>query len=145
MSDADTLFGPRPGVARNREEDALQRAVVRYLQWALPVDATFHSIPNEGVRHDKALQRLVSMGLRSGVPDLVVLYQGRSIYFEFKAAKGTLSESQRQFQKKLIYCGFPVVTCRRLECVEESLREFGVPLRASCKSLPRASGEGLPP
>lgn len=134
MSEADTLFGPRPGVARNREEEKLQRSVVRYLQWALPPDATFHSIPNEGQRHTKALQRLVGMGLRGGCPDLVVGYQGRSIYFEFKAAHGTLSESQRQFQRKLIYCGFPVVTCRTPECVEESLREFGVPLRASYRN-----------
>lgn len=135
MSGADTLFGERPGIARNREEDALQRAVVRYLQWALPPDATYHSIPNEGVRHTKAAARLISMGLRAGVPDLVVLYQGRSIYFELKAPKGALSESQRQFHRKLVYCGFQVITCRTPECVEESLREFGVPLRASCRSL----------
>lgn len=136
MSQTDLLFGERPGVTRNREEDALQRAVVRYLQWALPPDGTYHSVPNEGVRHTKAAARLVSMGLRSGVPDLVVLYQGRSIYFELKAPKGTLSESQRQFHNKLIYCGIPVITCRTLDCVEDSLREFGVPLRASCRNLP---------
>ena len=60
----------------------------------------FFSIPNEGQRKVWFLNKLVKMGLKSGVPDLVIEFpQGRMVYLEIKAAKGRLSETQKNWLK----------------------------------------------
>ncbi len=60
----------------------------------------FFSIPNEGQRKVWFLNKLVRMGLKSGVPDLVIEFpQGRMVYLEIKAEKGKLSETQQNWLK----------------------------------------------
>ena len=60
----------------------------------------FFSIPNEGQRKVWFLNKLVRMGLKSGVPDLVIEFpQGRMVYLEIKAEKGKLSETQQKWLK----------------------------------------------
>ena len=60
----------------------------------------FFSIPNEGQRKVWFLNKLVKMGLKSGVPDLVIEFpQGRMVYLEIKAEKGKLSETQQNWLK----------------------------------------------
>ena len=60
----------------------------------------FFCIPNEGQRKVWFLNKLVRMGLKSGVPDLVIEFpQGRMVYLEIKAEKGKLSETQQNWLK----------------------------------------------
>ena len=60
----------------------------------------FFSIPNEGQRKVWFLNKLVRMGLKSGVPDLVIEFpEGRMVYLEIKAEKGKLSETQQNWLK----------------------------------------------
>ena len=60
----------------------------------------FFSIPNEGQRKVWFLNKLVRMGLKSGVPDLVIEFpQGRMVYLEIKTQKGKLSETQQNWLK----------------------------------------------
>ena len=60
----------------------------------------FFSIPNDGQRKVWFLNKLVRMGLKSGVPDLVIEFpQGRMVYLEIKAEKGKLSETQQNWLK----------------------------------------------
>ena len=60
----------------------------------------FFSIPNEGQRKVWFLNKLVRMGLKSGVPDLVLEFpKGRMVYLEIKAEKGKLSETQQNWLK----------------------------------------------
>lgn len=134
MSVVTASLAPDPPRRRN-DEEALHRACVRYLQWALPDDATFYHPANGGLRHKVAAQRLVGLGVRAGIPDLAIVWRGRALFVELKAPRGQLSAHQRQMIDKLIYCGAEVVCCRSLECVEESLREMGVPLRASTRPM----------
>src|SRR5262245_24212042 len=118
---------------RRHDEDDLQRAVVEYLRWCLPDDATYFAVPNGGQRHAKAAARLVGLGLRAGVPDLEIIHRGTPLFIELKTARGLLSEVQRQMHRKLAYCGAQTFVCRSLDCVEESLREMGVPLRGRAR------------
>lgn len=127
------LWGEQPKVTRRHDEDDLQRSIVQFLRVALPDDATFYHPANGGLRSKVAAARLVGLGVRAGVPDLVIEWRGpphRSIYIELKTIKGTLSEHQKQFHKKLIHCGCEVLTCRSLQCVESGLIELGIPLKA---------------
>ena len=46
------------------------------------------------------LNKLVRMGLKSGVPDLILEFpEGRMVYLEIKAEKGKLSETQQNWLK----------------------------------------------
>ncbi len=60
----------------------------------------FFSVPNEGNRKVWFLNKLVRMGLKSGVPDLVLEFpEGKMVYLEIKAEKGRLSETQKTWLK----------------------------------------------
>ena len=60
----------------------------------------FFSIPNEGQRKVWFLNKLVKMGLKSGVPDLILEFpKGRMVYLEIKTEKGKLSETQQNWLK----------------------------------------------
>jgi hypothetical protein len=129
MSPFDPDSGLWRDVPRRHDEDDLQRAVVQYLRWSLPSDATAWHIPNGGQRHSKAAARLVGLGLVAGMPDLELLYRGHSIFLELKTKLGHASSVQRQQHRKLQYCGADVLVCRSLDAVETCLRELGVPLK----------------
>ena len=60
----------------------------------------YFSVPNEGKRKVWYLHKLVRMGLKSGVPDLVLEFpEGKMVYLEIKAEKGRLSETQKTWLK----------------------------------------------
>ena len=122
------LFDEPP--VRHYEEDMLQRGVVRYLDLALPPDATFYHCPNGGLRKRQLAQRLVGLGVRPGVPDLPLVWQGRALFIELKTPAGALSPAQRAYHNKLAYCGAEVMVCRSDVEVEQALRERGMQLRA---------------
>ena len=55
---------------------------------------------NQGKRKVWYLHKLVRMGLKSGVPDLILEFpKGRMVYLEIKAEKGKLSETQQNWLK----------------------------------------------
>jgi hypothetical protein len=116
---------------RRQEELGLQTMVAQYLGWALPADAIAHHSPGEGKRTKRAQGELKRSGFVTGWPDIEVCWQGRVIFVELKSRTGALSPAQRAAHNKLRYCGCEVITCRSLECVENSLRELGLPLRAT--------------
>ena len=58
------------------------------------------SVPNEGQRKVWFLNKLVRMGLKSGVPDLILEFpKGRMGYLEIKSEKRKLSETQQNWLK----------------------------------------------
>lgn len=120
-----------PPPKRSHPEDDLQRDVCKYLDVALPPDATYFSIPNGGKRHRREAARMSGLGLRPGVPDLCVIFRGRSFFIELKAKRGVMSAGQKEMQRKLLYCGAAVCMCRSGPEVEAQLRECCIPLRAT--------------
>jgi hypothetical protein len=116
---------------RQHEEDDLQRAVVNFLDWALPADGTVMAILNGGKRSKIEAARLVGLGVRKGAPDLLIVYRGTPIFIELKALHGVVRRDQREMHEKLMYCGAIVLVCRTLEGVINALMEMGVRLRAT--------------
>lgn len=115
---------------RSQAEQKLQAQVMRYLAYALPSNAIPHHSPGEGKRTPTAQRLLKQSGYQTGWPDIEILWNGRTIFIELKAKGGSLSPVQRDLHNRLVFCGFEVIVCRSLECVEGALRELGVPLRA---------------
>jgi len=120
-----------PPPKRNHAEDDLQRQVCKFLDVALPPDATYFSIPNGGKRHPREAARMSGLGLRPGVPDLCIVFRSRAFFLELKTASGRQSVQQRHMANTLHYCGAHVMLCRSIEDVERSLREATLPLRAT--------------
>lgn len=113
-----------------RPEEALQRSVVDYLARALPARALFwHAHQNPKSKSDGG--RLKGLGLRAGMPDLMILLDGKLYGLELKAAKGKLSEAQASIADSFTTNGAYWTVARSIEGVEAFLRALGVQLRAS--------------
>lgn len=99
-------------------ESKIQCAIVQYLQL---MKVFFFSVPNEAGGRDAMIRmsQLKSMGLRSGVSDLVVLLpQGRVIFLEVKNEKGRQSDMQKKFEEKVNSLGFDYHIVRSVEDVK---------------------------
>jgi hypothetical protein len=116
---------------RKHPEDDLQRAVVDFLEVSLPQDAIFFHCPNGGLRSKKVAARLSGLGVKAGIPDLILLHRQRTYFIELKAKHGTFSAAQRAMERRLIYAGYDVCLCKSVPEVEAALRAVGVPLRGS--------------
>ena len=116
----------------NRPEEQIQRAVVRFLGHALPTDAYCFAVPNQrGTRKKFEMGILKALGVRAGVPDIVILWAGKFIGLEVKAPGGRLSEHQEAARTAIVRaCGIYEVV-RSVEEVERFLLKWQVPLRAT--------------
>lgn len=112
-------------------EEALQRAVARYLDLALPDDAVSFHVPNGGGRTKAEGGALKAQGVKAGIPDHLVIHAGRPLFIELKTASGRVTPQQREMHDGLIHAGAKVAVCRSIEDVADFLRSFDVPLRAA--------------
>lgn len=115
-------------------EEALQMAVIKFLKLALEGNSEFFAVPNGGKRGFREAQRLKAAGVKAGVPDLIVINDGRAIGIELKAGKTPLSDAQKEYHERLRRARVPVSVCRSVEEVESALRRAGVPLRATVEA-----------
>jgi hypothetical protein len=123
-------FWERDTAPRRHEEESFQRALVTFLQIALPHDAMYFHVPNGGPSK-KVNGRRKGLGVVAGVPDLCVIHRGRALFLELKAKRGVVSSAQRNLHKLLVHCGAEVMTVRSVPEAEAALREACVPLRAA--------------
>jgi len=113
-----------------QSEDALHRAVVDYLNRALPKDALLHHSPNEGLHKPQYRAKQLAKGMRPGWPDIQILYQGRLICIELKTQAGRVSRKQRGLHEEIVLAGGVVTIIRSLEEVEHFLSQL-MSLKAS--------------
>ena len=95
----------------------------------------FH-VPNGGLRHPVTAQRLKLIGVKPGVPDLVlpVPHQGfHGLFLEMKRSvdapkkkdvRGKLSESQVWWKEQLHAQGYRVEVCYGFEAAKAVLEEY---------------------
>lgn len=122
---------------RQTPEEDLQRAVVEYLDLALPSDAgVFWSATLNGIRVSKGLRgKLKEQGLRSGVPDLVFIplrgpLAGQSFWVELKAPKGRPSSPEQAALLDVLYVEGRGCYARSVDEVCAALTRWGFPIRA---------------
>jgi len=112
-----------------RPEEALQRAVCGLLAIyeARGLLAYCH-VPNGGYRTPAQAGVFKALGVRSGVPDLIVWTdRGHSFDIELKAGRGRESDAQVLFRSTLESLGHRVYVCWSLQEVEAALRLERVP------------------
>jgi len=113
-----------------RPEQALHQQVSRYLDVALPKTATWFHPANGGYRRKVEAKILKSMGVKAGVPDLVIIWEGRAYFIELKAGTGKLTEHQVEMMRCLTGAGAGWRCCTSLDGVIETLEGWGIPLKA---------------
>ena len=129
-----TVTASVTGKRRAQPEEQLQMVVVEYLSQALEGNSTFFAVPNGGKRNFREAQRLKAAGVRAGVPDMIVINDGRAIGIELKVGKNKPTEVQLAFHEQLKHARVPVSVCRSVDEVEAALRAAGVPLRATVEA-----------
>lgn len=112
------------------KESKIQHEIVKYLQKERR-DIYFFSVPNEAAGKGKGAQirmsQLKSMGLRSGVSDLILLLPGSiTLFIEVKTVKGIQSDKQKRFEIKVNERGFNYFLVRSLEDLKKVLDNYPV-------------------
>ena len=112
-------------------EHALQISTAQFLRRALPTTAVMFHVPNGEYRDKRTAAKLKAYGVLPGVPDILVIYDGRLIGLELKAPKGRVSKEQTEVGEAFVANGMVWTVARSLEAVETFLRGEGVPLKAT--------------
>jgi hypothetical protein len=86
---------------RHHPEQQLQKAVLEHLAWrGVPGLFWFH-VPNGGYRTAIEAAIFKSLGLIAGVPDLLLVHDGRLYALELKVRGGRLSPTQAEVQERM--------------------------------------------
>lgn len=113
---------------RAKPEQALQRQIAQFLAVALDGNSWWSSMPlGGGGRLRGAI--LHGLGVKAGLPDVLVINDGRAIWLELKSAKGRLSVGQQECHAALARARCAVAVVRSLDDAIEALQRAGVPLR----------------
>lgn len=115
-------------VLRRREqpEQALHRSIAQLLERVLPADAFWFHVPNGGKRNKIEAGILKALGVRAGVPDILILFRGRLYCLELKAPGGKLSVHQKTTIARMEAAGAQIAVARSIDDVVRELGVWGV-------------------
>lgn len=114
---------------RGQPETTIQQAVATYLMLALKPPAWFTSIEHGIAVPPEVAKRWASIGVKPGIPDVLIVHEGRCYWIECKAEKGALSSSQLDTHEKLLRAGAAPHVCRSIDDLRRSLSLWGIPTR----------------
>lgn len=111
-------------------EQGLHAAVARFLDWCLLPPAVWTTFPAGWYRLDKAAAgRLKHVGLKPGMPDILIWHGGHCYGVELKTAQGKLTMLQSDMHARLAKAGVKIIISRRLSDVIALLRDENIPFR----------------
>jgi hypothetical protein len=125
-------------VRRRAPEQALQRAVGDLLNFCLGGLAWWTHFPagGGGTLRGKILHGL---GLKPGVPDILILDCGRAYWLELKAPRGQVSQVQRACHVQILHAGCPVAIIKSVDQVLPQLMHWGVALKPGVRLVEPAA------
>lgn len=111
-------------------EAQLHATVAQYLDWALMPPAMYTTFPaGWGVLTRSTAGRLKGAGLKQGIPDILVWYNGFTLGIELKSHVGRLTPVQEDTHAKMRAAGVVVTVCTSLMEVIDALGVYSIPLR----------------
>jgi hypothetical protein len=114
-----------------RPEQQIHQAVVAHLNMRAEPKVFFWHTPNEGKRGYVNAAHLRAMGMTAGVPDLLILKDGKLHALELKAPKGRLTPSQRGVLERMVHCGALVAVAHSIDEALVTLEFWGILRRDS--------------
>jgi len=126
-----------------KAEEQLQRAVCALLAiYEAKHLLAFCHVPSGGYRTPAEAGILKAMGVKRGIPDLLIWTpEGHSFGIELKAGRGKESDAQVLFRSTLESLGHRVYVCWSLDEVEAALRLERVPMVGKLAGKPLDAGE----
>jgi hypothetical protein len=109
---------------RKRPEDAIQRAVLQHLYARAPRDAYWFAVPNGGGRSPIEAAILKGLGVRAGVPDLIIVHQGKTFGLELKADGNRPTRIQQEAQDAMRAAGAEVAVAVGLDAALQQLEQW---------------------
>jgi hypothetical protein len=117
-----------------RLEQAIQRAVFQHLNArSMPGVFAFHC-PNGGKRSRIEGAIFKSLGVKAGVPDVIIFYRSQIFGLELKATKGRLTPIQRQTLNDMEVAGARTAIAHSLDEALVTLEFWGVLRRDASQS-----------
>lgn len=110
-------------------EIQIHKAVAEYLLLALQPPTFWTTFPAGGGGMVRGRQ-LKGMGLKAGLPDLIIIHEGKLFGIELKAPKKYPSPEQRAVHKELRNAGCEVFIARSVMEVALALETWAIPLKA---------------
>jgi hypothetical protein len=114
-------------------EHVFHKQVAQFLTFALGGAAFFSTIPLGGGGRLRGAM-LKGVGVKPGLPDILILDGGRALWLELKSTHGKVSAAQRDTHALLRRAKSPVGVVRNLDEVITFLRFHGVPLRIASEA-----------
>ncbi len=109
-----------------RPEQAVHQAVIAHLE-ARGTQGMFYFHPaNGGKRTPREAAIFKTLGVRAGVPDIIILWRGRTFGLELKASRRGLTESQRTTHALMRDAGATVGTANGIDEALHVLSEWGL-------------------
>ena len=109
-----------------RSEEDLHRAIVGMIAVEARTGVIAFHVPNGGRRGKAEAGRLKGMGTLAGVPDLIVIADGRAFGLEIKTEKGRLSKEQKIMRQRFARAGIEYEVARSVEEARAILQRWGV-------------------
>jgi hypothetical protein len=110
-------------------EFAIHVAILEWIRAVAPSLLPFHPA-NGGLRTASEAQALKRMGVVPGIPDIVILAPGGSVYLiEVKPPGGELSKDQRAINERFLEMGIPHCVCRSIEDARIALKNWNLTTR----------------
>lgn len=107
-------------------ENQIQRAIAKYLDAVLPVDAFWTAINPMPGKSIVAAANSKAMGMKAGVPDILIVFRSDTIWIEVKKEGGKLSAPQKCVHDDIRHAGGRVYTARSIDDVAEILLIEGI-------------------
>ena len=88
-----------------RPEDVVQRSVIAHLKARGVANLLWFHVPMGGRRNRTEAAILKGLGAVAGIPDLIVIHDGKVFGLELKTESGKVSPAQREMIDRIRACG----------------------------------------
>jgi len=114
-------------------EYQIHKAIVEWLELALPDGCVFHHSPNEGKHNVSYRMKQKRLAVRPGWPDLEIFinpsWWGSNgpwhvVFLEIKTGKGRVSKNQKEIGADLVMAGQRVHIVRSIDDCREALARY---------------------
>jgi hypothetical protein len=111
---------------RRSPEQQIQRCVVEHLLWRGYPDAFAFHVPLGGYRRPVEAAILKGLGTAAGVPDIIIIYEGRVFALELKSIGGRVSDVQAVVHERLRRAGAKVAVAFGLDQALKQLSSWNL-------------------